>query len=70
MSSRLQTDQYRLQKFNPVDQRKTGSSKYDKAQSKKVYKQVRSLAVEYSARIRYSHRLDTGRVRELGILAG
>ena len=32
-----------------------------------VYKQVRSLVVEYSARIRYSHRLDTGGVREVHI---
>jgi hypothetical protein len=38
------------------------ASKNDKTQSKKVYKQVRSLAIEYSARIRYSRRLDIGRV--------
>ena len=62
MSSRLKTDQYRVQKFNPSNQRKTGSSKDDKTQSKKVYKQVRNLVVEYNERIRYSRRLDTGRV--------
>jgi hypothetical protein len=56
-----------LQKLNPANQRKTRSSKDDKTQSKKVYKQVRSLAVEYSARIRYSRRLDTSRVREVHI---